>query len=317
MHRAGILCTLSLLKSILNRLRRVIMLRKKSTLCYLFPLLAALLLVSPLVIGPHFAQEEDELVIAVVGDTRPGRNLKIPKTFPTIIEILNDIEPEAVFHAGDIIYGKTRNKERLAKEYKDFLDLRARLSAPLYINPGNHDIWDEQSSNLFEKTFGYLYKTIRLGNISFILLNSEIPGQTCRIMGDQRVWLGEELKKSSERGDRIFVFIHRPMFPVKKHVGSSMDKFPEERDALHRLFKKFRVYAVISGHEHLYHYMEKDGIRYIISGGGAKTLYGTEEEGGFHHFLLFKIHKEKIRYSVVRVDEDRESIRSFLNKWTK
>jgi 3',5'-cyclic AMP phosphodiesterase CpdA len=293
------------------------MFRKIPIFFFCLTFLAALSLLCLWAEEPCPEQDEEGLLIAIVGDTRPGRNLQIPETFPKIIEILNDIEPDAVFHAGDIIYGKTKNKKRLAEEYKDFLDLKSRLSPPLYIAAGNHDIWDEHSSDLFQKTFGYLYRTILLGNNSFILLNSEIPGQTCRITGDQRAWLESELKRSSERGNRIFVFIHRPMYPVKKHIGSSMDKFPEERDVLHQLFKKFGVYAVISGHEHLYRYMEKEGVHYIISGGGGKKLYGNEEGGGFHHFLLFKIQKEKIHYSVVKVDEERKRIRSFLNNWMK
>lgn len=293
------------------------MFRSKPFILFLFPLLIVFGLAILLPGESYPQQDEKGLLFAVIGDTRPGRNLQIPETFLRSIEILNDIEPDMVFHAGDIIYGKTKNRERIAEEYKKFLELKSRLSATLHITAGNHDIWDDYSSDLFEKTFGYLYRKIRLGDNSFILLNSEIPGQICRITGNQRIWLERELKDSSERGDRIFVFIHRPLFPVKKHIGSSMDKFPEERNALHKLFKKYGVYAVISGHEHLYHYMEKEGIRYIISGGGGKKLYGSKEEGGFHHFLLFKIQKGKIHYSVVRIDEKRENIHSFLNNWMK
>ncbi len=297
--------------------RKVIMFRTKAFIPSLFPLLVVFGLLFLLSEEPYPKQEEEGLLFAVIGDTRPERNLEIPETFLRIIEILNDISPDIVFHSGDIIYGKTKNRKRLAKEYRDFLELKSRLSATLHIAAGNHDIWDDYSSDLFKKTFGYLYRRIRLGGNSFILLNSEIPGQTCRITGNQRIWMERELKDSSERGDRIFIFIHRPLFPVKKHIGSSLDKFPEERDTLHQLFKKYGVYAVFSGHEHLYHYMEKEGVRYIISGGGGKKLYGSEEEGGFHHFLLFKIQKEKIHYSVVRVDEERENIHSFLNNWMK
>ncbi len=255
----------------------------------------------PFVLKESVFSSEEEFTFAVVGDTRPERNLKIPKTFLKIIKMLNDIEPDAVFHVGDIIYGKTTNHKRIEKEYQDFFRVTSPLSSPLYITPGNHDIWDEYSSRYFQETFGYLYRSIRFGNNNFIILNSEIPGQTNRIAKEQRLWLRNELKKSSEKGDNIFIFIHRPMFPVGRHRGKSMDKFPEERDSLHDLFKKFRVYAVISGHEHIYHSMVKDGIQYIISGGGGKKLHASEKKGGFHHFLLFKVKSSKISFSVIKV----------------
>lgn len=292
------------------------MFQKRTPLKILFLCFLFLMMILPIAAGGHLIFCEEEFVFAIFGDTRPERNLKIPETFLKIIDLLNDIEPDAVFHVGDIIYGLTSNQKRIEREYQDFLNVTSPLSAPLYISAGNHDIWDEHSSNVFEKRFGYLYRTIRLGTNSFILLNSEIPGQVCRIAGKQRQWLENELKKASKKGDHIFVLIHRPLFPVDGHIGKSMDAFPEDRDALHQLFKAFRVNAVISGHEHLYHSMEKDSIRYIISGGGGKQLYASEKKGGFHHFLLLKIQDKKIDFSVIKL-EKKSGIFPFIKSWRK
>lgn len=39
--------------------------------------------------------------------------------------------------------------------------------------------------------------------------------------------------------------------------------------------------------------MEKDGIPYVISGGGGAKLYGlTDEQGGFFHYTIAKRYKE-------------------------
>lgn len=41
---------------------------------------------------------------------------------------------------------------------------------------------------------------------------------------------------------------------------------------------------MIAGHDHLYHFMQKDGITYIISGGaGAELKHGYG--GDFFHFI--------------------------------
>lgn len=244
---------------------------------------------------------DEPFVFAVVGDTRPERDLKIPKTFLTIIDHFNIIEPQVIFHVGDIIYGKTSKPDRMEKEYQDFFHVVSKLRPPLYIIPGNHDIWNEHSAYFFAKTFGYLYRSFRFGKNYFLLLNSEIPGQKQRIAGRQLEWLKNELRQASEKEDHIFIFIHRPLFPVNGQKGQSMDRFPEERDDLHKLFQKYQVLAVISGHEHIYHYMEKDGIKYITSGGGGKRLYAREKEGGIHHFLLFKVQDREVTFSIFRI----------------
>jgi acid phosphatase type 7 len=40
------------------------------------------------------------------------------------------------------------------------------------------------------------------------------------------------------------------------------------------ILKKHKVDLVLSGHDHLYQRGERDGVRYIVTGGGGASLYG-------------------------------------------
>jgi hypothetical protein len=86
-----------------------------------------------------------------------------------------------------------------------------------------------------------------------------------------------------------FVFLHRPPFPTTSGFNFSMDKYKTDRDALHKLFVENKVSAVFSGHEHLFSRSSKDGITYVISGGGGQSLLSFwSQDGAFFHYIIAK-----------------------------
>ncbi len=243
----------------------------------------------------------DTFTFAVIGDSRPERDLKQPEAFSVILEQINELSPDVVFHTGDVIYGKTRNDENLKKQYNDFFAIVKKLDVRLIIAPGNHDIWNEASAKAFKERFGYLYTSFTFGSNHFILLNSELPHRACMIEGEQLAWLESELSKKKKEGKNIFVILHRPLFPTNRYIGKSMDKYPEKRDRLHGLFRRYGIKYVLMGHEHIYSRVEKDGIIYLTTGGSGASLYADEKNGGFHHFLFFTVRGDEIRYEVKKV----------------
>ena len=72
---------------------------------------------------------------------------------------------------------------------------------------------------------------------------------------------------------------------VDGHRGDSLDRYPRFRDTLHQLFVQQNVTCVFEGHEHLYNRQERDGVVYVITGGGGAPLYANELKGGFYHYL--------------------------------
>jgi hypothetical protein len=97
------------------------------------------------------------------------------------------------------------------------------------------------------------------------------------------------------------VLIHRPLFPPKDSLkmGRAMDKYPLERDDLHQLFLKAKVKGVFAGDGHRYDRSEKDGILYLIYGGGGAPLPSLKEKGGYFHYVWISVQKEKIEGEVV------------------
>jgi hypothetical protein len=147
---------------------------------------------------------------------------------------------------------------------------------------------------------GKTYYAFRAGGILFVILDSE-EGKA-RIIEDQRSWLEDTLSSSQETFK--FVFVHRPLFPPKNSLktGRALDKHPIERDDLHRLFLKTKVKAVFAGDDHRYDRREKDGILYLISGGGGAPLAAFKENGGYFHYVRISVRKEKIEGEAVDLE---------------
>jgi len=170
------------------------------------------------------------------------------------------------------------------------------LKMPVYNVPGNHDIFDSLSVRLWKEYLGDSYYSLDYGGFRFIALDTETDRS--RISEEQFKWLEKQLAENKVR--QVFIFCHKPLFPVDSHVGSSLDEFPLERDRLHQLFVKHKkiIKGIFQGHEHLYNFEKRDGLSYYITGGGGAELYVPPELGGFYHYLLIHVDRGKVGASV-------------------
>ncbi len=112
-------------------------------------------------------------------------------------------------------------------------------------------------------------------------MNTELPGQRARIVGEQLAWLETELQRPFRYK---FVFLHEPLFPAVYLHG--LDRHKEARDRLHRLFVQTGVSLVVAGHDHLYDRRVRDGITYVIAGGGGGQLAFFVNNGNFYHYIV-------------------------------
>ena len=100
---------------------------------------------------------------------------------------------------------------------------------------------------------------------------------------------------SKSRSKHKFVFLHHPLYPDEArglHFGESLDFYPEERDRLERLFERYKVNIVFTGHEHLYLRKMVNGAAHITTGCAGAPLYTEDEKRGFHHFLLVTVKRD-------------------------
>ena len=240
---------------------------------------------------------------AVFGDNRGGKDGSQPAVFPRVVAAMAARNPEFVLATGDYIYGAS-SERGLRDQWNRFFAAMAPLQKQRRVYfvpaPGNHDVPGTLGRRLFMEYFRRTYFSFDWGGSHFIVLDTEMPGQESRIAGDQRIWLKRDLAAAGEAW-HIFVALHRPFYPVASHRGDSLDLYPTERDGLHQLFARHRVTAVFAGHEHLYNRQQRDGVEYIITGGGGAPLYAKPDQGGFHHFLSVKADRLGYRIDIVRV----------------
>jgi len=251
------------------------------------------------------AQEQPSpspFTFAVFGDNRPARpDSAPPDSYRTVLKKIDSLDPAFAVNTGDCIYGSW-NPLKAKEQYEQYVQVtKANLRAKVYLTLGNHEIAGNPVNQVFfGKELPGLYYSFDQGGDHFIVLDSYVIGQASKITGDQLEWLKEDLRKSRAARHK-FVFLHAPLYPVDGHMGQCMDKYPKDRDALHALFVRNRVTAVFQGHEHLFSAQTKNGVKYIITGGGGAPLYPSfKGEGDFHHFVLVTVSEDKVEMKLVK-----------------
>ena len=237
---------------------------------------------------------EPPFQFAVVGDNRDGE-----KVYTQLMKSVLERKPDFLINLGDMI---PHPHER---EWQAFFEISKQMNLPFFPAVGNHDVGTTtRGVEIYRKQFslpaGKTYYAFRAGKILFVILDSE-EGKG-RIIKEQRTWLEDTLSSSQETFK--FVFIHRPLFLPKNSLktGHALDKYPLERDDLHQLFIKTKVNAVFTADDHRYDRREKDGILYLISGGGGAPLTAFKESGGYFHYVWISVHKEKVEGEVVDLE---------------
>jgi predicted phosphodiesterase len=237
---------------------------------------------------------EPPFQFVLIGDSRDG-----DKVYVRLIEGALGRKPHFFIHLGDMI------PHPLEKEWQKFFEISKPIVVPFFPVVGNHEIFaDGRGEKLYREQFQLpgekTYYAFRAGGVLFVILDSE-TGKG-KILNEQMSWLVETLSSSEERFK--LVFIHRPLFVPMDSLkrGRVMDKYPLERDLLHRLFLRTGVKAVFEGDDHRYERMEKDGILYLITGGGGAPLASFKMRGGFFHYVWISAQQEKVEGEVVDLD---------------
>lgn len=188
-------------------------------------------------------------------------------------------------------------------------------NVPAYLAVGNHDIHPidaEKKSEtitpglqraLFTPPHGNLdYFSFVYDNVKFIVVDTQLrdlsPG------APQRKWLAEQCRRTAET-DWLIVMGHHPAI-------SSNKRYRQGSDTLPALLEEKNVDMYLCGHNHHYERLVKNGIPYVVSGGGGAQLYGFKEpfhESSVarvraHHYCEFKVNGRKCEV-VVRNTENK------------
>jgi hypothetical protein len=116
-------------------------------------------------------------------------------------------------------------------------------------------------------------------------------------------WLKNDLLKTDKSW--IFVIGHEPAFPKPdgvtgriRHLGDSLDQYPENRDRFWALLAENKVTAYFCGHSHNLSAYLIDGV-YQIDVGHSRGIADTGAPSGF---VKIFVSTESCRYEIYRLD---------------
>ena len=207
----------------------------------------------------------ERFTFVAYGDTRTD-----PAAHARVIQEIVGLHPEFVLQSGDLVSNGTNPKQ---------WDLFNQITQPLraahiayYPARGNHDLgtfYPHYVPGTFDSgdKVNRLYYAFTRHNNRFIIVDSMEPYDPGSV---QYVWLERELARSKAFVS-TFVMFHEGPFSVGPH-GPTLDA----QKYLHPLFVKYHPRAVFCGHDHLYYRTKRDGVTYIVTGGGGAPPYRPE-----------------------------------------
>ena len=116
--------------------------------------------------SPARSSGGDRFTFVTIGDNRSGEPIVQPQAYLDNIAQINklDPQPEVVIIVGDFIAGYTGDDDvelELAREEWDEFDrVTKAIRAPVRLVPGNHDMWDQASHELFIERYGVTYGSL-------------------------------------------------------------------------------------------------------------------------------------------------------------
>ena len=216
------------------------------------------------------------------GDVRPG-------VFEQVWREAASEDPAFVVTVGDTIEGL--HDANAAAEWREVKQtLQAYMHFPLYLTPGNHDIWSAASERLFRQYAAHPpHYSFDRGPAHFTILDNSRSDQ---LSDAEMAFLEEDLKAHAAQPVK-FIFSHRPSWLIS--VALNNPNFP-----LHQLARKYGVQYVIAGHVHQMLRFDLQGVTYLSmpSSGGKLRASEKYEDGWFFGRALVTVRGIDIDFQI-------------------
>jgi UDP-2,3-diacylglucosamine pyrophosphatase LpxH len=203
-----------------------------------------------------------------------------PGVYEQVWREVSAAKPEFVVTVGDIIEGS--HDASAESEWREVQKiLQPYRAIPLYLTPGNHDIWSAASEKLFRQHAGHAPSySFDHAQAHFTILDNS---RSDELSAETLEFLEKDLKDHASQPVK-FIFSHRPSWLF--HVTLRNPDF-----AQHRLARQYGARHVIAGHVHQMMRGELDGITYISmpSSGGHLRGAAQYEAGWFFGYALVEV----------------------------
>lgn len=222
--------------------------------------------------------QQDRFTFAVLGD-RTGGESESWKIFDRAVADINCLKPDFVVMIGDVIEGGALSSKKIEARWEEARSHLDSLRIPLFVVPGDNDIWDRTSYSVWKQVMGDTYRAFTYKGCRFILLNTEEShGTGERGFGiRQMAFIEENIRK---HGDirQFFLFFHQPVWTFSGPLKSDWERI---ESLLYGI-----SYSVFTGHLHALGSKLRTGHRHLIVGptGGKMRIPRNPSLGLFHHF---------------------------------
>jgi 3',5'-cyclic AMP phosphodiesterase CpdA len=238
--------------------------------------------------------KRENFCFAVMGDNKNGFG-----TFHKIIKDINKRRPLFAIDIGDLVFESDK------EEYRIFYNEIKKSKVPFLVAIGNHELRDE-GRDLYFDIFGNFYYSFSYDNSLFIVLDDANEEY---IDKQQMEFLENELKRDFRYK---FIFMHVPPFDPREYVLDIPEIVHKDIKPEHclsnkenarqfmDLASKYKVSAVFSSHIHGYFREEREGVPYIITGGAGASMWLSNPEHYFYHYLNVCPGNNNVNYEIVK-----------------
>jgi len=191
-----------------------------------------------------------------------------------------------VIHLGGMVEGGT------AAEFQAWREMMADFPLPVYAAPGGSDADDGSLANYlaFTDAPGTRY-SFDWGLAHFAVVDTSRGYLTA----EDSAWLDANLA-GTQKPVKI-VATHYPAFDPR----GSGEVMTRGNEAFLLMMRQRGVKYVFSANIHAYDQTTRDGVIYVISGGGGAPLSRTEAEGGFYHYVRVSVNGADVQTEVRRL----------------
>jgi calcineurin-like phosphoesterase family protein len=265
------------------------------------------------------ASTEGSLTFVVYGDTRFTKRNDVANAFArrALVDKIAHEKPLAIFIGGDVVYEGSNTDDYVTyqSETKEWSSQKIAVFPAL----GNHEFsgcTDDQNPCLenWWKAAGplvlrpYRWYSVTIGSaLLALILDSDAalkPGSP------QRVWFERQITDADNRIKFILVVLHYP--PMRDPFYPTVRDEKEVSRYLSNVAKSLRAQVVVVGsHVHNYERYYRDGVTYLVSGGGgakpvpAIRMFGELSKlptGVNFHYIRFTLQNDRLSGTMVRFD---------------
>jgi calcineurin-like phosphoesterase family protein len=265
---------------------------------------------------PSAALEEPQVRFVVLGHLRGDRNGEPLQNLDEVVGEVARTQPDLVFLLGDLIWGDVDQpgpapREAIVADWERLDAALARIGAPIWRVPGNHDICDVVTRDIWRERYGVLPRAVTFERCRFLLLSSAwIPedGDTRKhpqnfirgadLGSTQIAFVRSELEEP-EPAAHVFVMMHHLLWWEERAAWWS---------AVHPQLASHGVRAVFGGDygPMKFSHERRDGVDYLQTSienrVSTEMLRGNERSrllsSQLDNFLLVTVDGPEVRYEV-------------------